>query len=367
MRSLLEVHARRLELRRELIALASQTLGGGLDVSLAAAPRLSGVVHLNERFRETDALRHELLEPAVQSLVLLGEELVLLLVPRHLLVALRRALPVRDVVPAPRRRLLPLRRQLLGELLHVILRRLHLGLRLGRASLLLADVRLGALELLAHDVELGGEIVEPSLGGFGSQIGVFNVALESSVGSTAALELHLLELLLHHVQVAVPLPHRVLEVLVCVRSWVRGGWNGRSVSQSAPRLAAGGRNYRVARFGLDGFSSRPSRGGNPRGASRACSERACGGARRGGRIVRRAGVRANDPASDRCAARRREGANRSFGACGISPPPWFPGTRSTAAGSWRASRAAPPAAWSPRPAEARSSPPPACSPPGRER
>ena len=36
MRSLLEVHAIRLELRRELIALAPQTLGGGLDVSLAA-------------------------------------------------------------------------------------------------------------------------------------------------------------------------------------------------------------------------------------------------------------------------------------------------------------------------------------------
>ena len=213
MRSLLEVHAIRLELRRELIALASQTLGGGLDVSLAAAPRLSGVVHLNERFRQTDALRHELLEPTVQALVLLGEELVLLLVPRHLLVALRRALPVRDVVPAPRLNLLPLRRQLLGELLHVILRGLHLGLRLGRPSLLLADVRLGPLELLAHHVELGGEIVEPSLGGFGSKISVVDVALKSSVGAAAALELHLLELLLHHVQVAVALPHRVLEVL----------------------------------------------------------------------------------------------------------------------------------------------------------
>ena len=207
--SLLEVHAACLELRRELIALASQSLRGSLDVSFAAAPRLRGVVHLNQRLRQADALSHELLHAPVQAFILLRQELVLLLVPAHLLVTLLRALPVGDVVAAARLLLLPLRRDLFRQFSYVILRGLNLGLRLGASLLLLADVALGALELLAHDVELGGEVAEPALGGFRLKPGVFDVACESSVGSASALELHLLEFFLHHVQVAVALPHRV--------------------------------------------------------------------------------------------------------------------------------------------------------------
>ena len=55
-----------------------------------------------------------------------------------------------------------------------------------------------------------------------------STALKSSVGAAAALELHLLELLLHHVQVAVALPHCVLEVLAEERRWET---RGRSVSR----------------------------------------------------------------------------------------------------------------------------------------
>ena len=55
------------------------------------------------------------------------------------------------------------------------------------------------------------------------------------------------------------------------------------------------------------------RAGRESGVSRACSERGCLGERRGGRIVRRARVRANDRPRERSMRDATEGRGESFG------------------------------------------------------
>ena len=121
--------------------------------------------------------------------------------------------------------------------------------------------------------------------------------------------------------------------------------NAGSIGQSAPR--------RASVMPISTWMVRRVRAGRER-VSRACVLSACGGERRGGRIVRRAGFA-------RTTLRDEGRGDRSFGA--RSHLALVPGTRSTAAGSWRAPRlrrllhGVPPCG--------SISPPPACSPPGR--
>ena len=210
--ALVKVHARRLELRRELIALASEILRGGFDVSLSTTPRLRRVVHRHDHLAVIDALRHQALDLAVQTSVLLRQKLILLLIPRHLLVTLLRALLRGGFLSLPRGLLLALRRELLGELLHVILHLTGRARRLVHLTFLLPHLLLRAVELTLEHIQFLTHERDSTFGFLCARASLVCLLLEADVGATALL-LHRLDLLVHHVELLVLLLNRGLEVL----------------------------------------------------------------------------------------------------------------------------------------------------------
>ena len=141
--ALLEVALRGLQLRGELVALAPDRLRGSLDVRLFAPPRLRGVVQTNDGllYRRTPPWRLDLPR---QTLVFARQHGVFLLVPRHLLVALRRSLRRGGVLAHLRLHLARLVREALLHLLHVVLGGARARRRLIQRALARVSRRRGA-------------------------------------------------------------------------------------------------------------------------------------------------------------------------------------------------------------------------------
>ena len=210
--SLLEVALRGLQLRGELVALAPDRLRGSLDVRLFAPPRLRGVVQANDGLRVPDALRHERLDLRREALILIRQHGVFLLVPRNLLVALRRSLRRGGILAHLRLHLARLVREALLHLLDVVLGGARARRRLVQSALTLARLRDVALELLLERLELLRLQGHSPLSLLRATSRGVRLSLEGRVRARAAA-LELLHLLVHDVQLAILLLDRHLQVL----------------------------------------------------------------------------------------------------------------------------------------------------------